>query len=127
MTNDASVRHRTALPWNPARDDGRAVDSSNVLTLLPETNNGNHPVVALQPILTINAAGPPYVLILSAVQHPGLVVVIADMQLVAEAFVTVHRLLPAHVQVVDDHFIVPPAPGRLPAEPDREPQAAAEL
>jgi hypothetical protein len=25
VTNDASARHRTALPWNPARDDGRAV------------------------------------------------------------------------------------------------------
>src|SRR5690606_41275769 len=25
VTNDASVRHCTALPWNPARDNGRAV------------------------------------------------------------------------------------------------------
>jgi hypothetical protein len=40
-----------------------------VLTLPPQTNKSNHPVVALQHILTINAAGLPHVLILSAVQQ----------------------------------------------------------
>jgi hypothetical protein len=46
--HDASARHRTALPWHPARDSGRAVAYQDVLTLPPETNKDNHPVVALK-------------------------------------------------------------------------------
>src|SRR5262249_35256628 len=70
VTNDASVRHRTALPWNPARDDGRAVAHHNVLTVPPETNKDNHPVVVLSPSSPSPPPDYPHVLILSAVEHP---------------------------------------------------------
>src|SRR5262249_11160553 len=69
VTNDASVRHRTALPWNPARDDGRAVAHHNVLTVPPETNKDNHPVVVLSPSSPSTPPDYPNVLILTAVEQ----------------------------------------------------------
>ena len=47
--------------------------TTNVLTLPPQTKKDNHTVDALQPVLTVNAAGLPHVLIPSAVQHPQLI------------------------------------------------------
>jgi hypothetical protein len=69
VTNDASVRHRTALPRNPARDGGRAVLLPDVITVPPNTNKDNHPVVVLSP--SSRSTPPAYsnIPILSAVEH----------------------------------------------------------
>jgi hypothetical protein len=69
VTTDASARHRTALPRDPPRHDGRAVAHHNVLTVPPETNKDNHPVVALNPSSPSTPPAYPHILILSAVEQ----------------------------------------------------------
>lgn len=44
---------------NPARDNRGPLPTTNLVPLPPQTNKGNHWVVALEPIITINAAGLP--------------------------------------------------------------------
>jgi hypothetical protein len=69
VTNDASVRHPRPSRGTPAREGGRAVPYHDIPTLPPNTNKGNHPVVALNPCSPSTPPAYPQILILNAVEH----------------------------------------------------------